>query len=138
MTIETSSTKGQANARVIRKAYEDFARGDVPAVFAAFDPAITWHVPGSSPLAGDFTGHEEIGGFFRRTMELSGGDFSIDVHDVLAENDLVVALTTVHARRNGKWAAFSEVHVWRLRNGKAVSFREYQGDEQTEDRFWSA
>jgi hypothetical protein len=29
------------------------------------------------------------------------------------------------------------MHVWRAKNGKAVQFREYQGDEQREDRFWS-
>jgi hypothetical protein len=38
---------------IIRKAYEDFAQGNVPAVFAAFDPSITWHVPGHSPLSGE-------------------------------------------------------------------------------------
>jgi hypothetical protein len=70
-------------------------------------------------------------------MELSGGAFSIDVHNVLAENDLVVALVTVNAKRNGLSASFPEVHVWRIRNGRAIDFREYQGDEQREDRFWS-
>jgi ketosteroid isomerase-like protein len=138
MSVAETPTRAVGNARVIRKAYEDFGKGDVAAVFAAFDPAIRWHVPGHSPLAGDFTGHEEIGGFFRRTIELSGGDFSIDVHHVLAEEDLVVALTTVKAKRNGTWAAFPEVHVWRLQNGRAVEFREFQGDEQREDRFWSS
>ena len=137
MSMGANSAKGESNARVIRKAYEDFGKGDVPAVFAAFDPAITWHVPGHSPLAGDYTGHAAIGGFFQRTMELSGGNFSIDVHDVLAQDDLVVVLTTVNAKRNAKRDAFDEIHVWRLRNGKAVDFREYQGDEQREDRFWT-
>jgi ketosteroid isomerase-like protein len=127
----------QPNASIIRKAYQDFTQGNIPAVFAVFDPAITWHVPGHSPLSGDFTGHDQIGGFFKRTLDLSGGAFSIDVHNVLADGDLVVALTTVKARRNGMAASFPEVHVWRLRNGKAVEFREYQSDEQREDRFWS-
>jgi uncharacterized protein len=127
----------QPNASIIRKAYQDFTQGNIPAVFAVFDPAITWHVPGHSPLSGDFTGHDQIGGFFKRTLDLSGGAFSIDVHNVLADGDLVVALTTVKARRNGVAASFPEVHVWRLRNGKAVAFCEYQGDEQHEDRFWS-
>ena len=125
------------NGTIIRKAYADFARGDVAGVFAALDPVITWHVPGHGPLSGDFTGHAEIGGFFGRTMELSGGAFSIDVHHVLGEDDLVVALVTVNARRKGVAAAFPEVHVWRLKDGKAVEFREYQGDEQREDQFWS-
>ena len=127
----------ESNARIIRTAYDDFARGDVPAVFAAFDPAITWHVPGHSPLSGDYRGHDEIAGFFQRTMELAQGEFGIDVHRVLADDDLVVALVTVKARRHGVSAAFPEVHVWRLKNGRATEFREYQGDEQREDRFWS-
>ena len=127
----------ETNGAIIRKAYDDFARGNIPAVFAAFDPTITWHVPGHSPLSGDFAGHDQVGGFFQRTLELSGGAFSIDVHHVLADDDLVVALTTVNARRNGVSASFPEVHVWRLKNGKATEFRAYQGDEQREDRFWS-
>jgi ketosteroid isomerase-like protein len=126
-----------SNAAIIRKAYKDFAQGNVPAVFAAFDPNMTWHVPGHSPLSGDYTGHDQVGGFFQRTMELSGGVFSIDLHNVLAEGDLVVALVTVSAQRNGVSESFPEVHVWRMNDGKAVEFCEYQGDELREDRFWS-
>jgi uncharacterized protein len=126
-----------SNAEIIRKAYQDFATGNIPAVFAAFDDSITWHVPGHGPLSGDYRGHDQTGGFFQHTMDLSGGAFSIDVHDVLADGDLVVALVTVNAQRNGVAASFPEVHVWRLKNGKVIEFREYQGDEQREDRFWS-
>jgi uncharacterized protein len=127
----------ESNAVIIRSAYEAFAQGKISAVFAAFDESITWHVPGHSPLSGDYTGHDQIGGFFQRTMELSGGAFKIDVHHVLAADDLVVALVTVNAQRNGVWASFPEVHVWRMKHGKAIEFREFQGDEQREDRFWS-
>ena len=126
-----------ANAAIVRKAYDNFAQGNIPAVFAAFDPNISWHIPGHSPLSGDYRGHDEIAGFFQRTMELSGGAFGIDVHNVLADGDLVVVLATVTAQRNGNSASFSEVHVWRMRNGKATEFREYPGDEQHEVRFWS-
>ena len=128
---------GVSNSDIIRKAYEDFAQGDIPAVFAAFDPRITWHIPGHSPLSGDYKGHDQVGGFFARTMELSGGAFSIDVHEVLASGDVVVVLTTVNAKRAGASTSFAEVHVWRMKEGKAVEFREYQGDEQREDAFWS-
>jgi len=91
----------ESNGTIIRKAYEDFAKGDIASVFAALDSAITWHVPGHSPLSGDFTGHEQVGGFFRRTMELSQGAFSIDVRNVLTDDDLVVVLATVNAQRLG-------------------------------------
>ena len=125
------------NATIVRKAYADFARGDIPSVLAAFASSIIWHIPGHSPLSGDYKGQEEIVRFFQRTMELCGGIFAIEVHDVLGEADVVVALTTVKAERNGRSGAFSEVHVWRLANGKVTEFREFQGDEQGEDRFWS-
>ena len=126
-----------SNSVIIRKAYDDFAKGNIPSVFAVFDAGITWHVPGHSPLSGEYAGHDQIGGFFQRTMELSGGVFSIDVHNVVAEGDLVVALVTVNAERNGLAASFPEVHVWRMKNGKVTDLREYQGDELREDRFWS-
>lgn len=108
-----------SNAMIIRKAYQDFSQGNIPAVFTAFDPSIDWHVPGHSPLSGDYNGHSQIGGFFQRTMELSEAEFSIDVHDLLGKDDLVVVLATVNARRNGISASFPEVHVWRMKNGKA-------------------
>ena len=50
------------NASIVRKAYEDFAKGDIPAVLEAFDPSITWHVPGRSPVSGDYNGRDEIVG----------------------------------------------------------------------------
>jgi len=127
----------QSNASTIRKAYEDFARGDFPAVFAALDEAITWHVPGQSPLSGDYKGHDQVASFFQRTMDLSGGAFGIDVHNILADQDLVIVLATVNAQRNQASGSFLEVHVWRMENGRAVEFREFQGDERHEDRFWS-
>jgi len=49
----------------------------------------------------------------------------------------VVVLATVNSQRNGVSASFPEAHVWRTKDGKAIEFRDYQGDEQREDRFWS-
>src|SRR5262249_5794797 len=126
-----------SNAAMIQKAYDDFAQGKIADVFAVFDTNITWHIPGHSLLSGDYTGHDQIGNFFRRTMELSGGAFSIDVQKVLADDDVVVALVTVNAQRIGVSGSFPEVHIWRVQNGKVIEFREYQGDEQREDSFWS-
>jgi uncharacterized protein len=128
---------GESNAAIIRKAYQNFAQRNISSVFEAFDASIVWHVPGHSPLSGDYIGNDQIGAFFQRTMELSGGAFTIDVRNVLAEHDVVVVLVVVNATRNGVSASFPEVHIWRMRNGKVTEFCEYQGDEQRENRFWS-
>ena len=125
------------NIELIRRGYEAFGRGDVPAVLDILAPDIAWHVPGRSPLSGDYKGHDEVVGFFTATMELSSGTFAIDLADVLAGGQQVVVLCTVSAQRHGRSWSSPEVHVWRVVNGQAVEFREYQGDQQTEDEFWS-
>jgi len=126
------------NAELIKRGYDAFARADLPAVFEILDSGITWHVPGSSPLSGDYKGHGEVGGFFARTMELSAGTFAIDIQDVLAAGERVVVLCTVSAERHGQSWSSPEVHVWRVTGGRAVDFCEFQGNEHTEDAFWSA
>jgi hypothetical protein len=127
-----------ANADLIRGGYDAFSRGDVPAVLRMLDPDVCWHVPGRSPLSGDYKGHDEVVGFFGRTMELSEHTFAIDIDAVLAEDERVVVLCTVSAVRHGQNWSSPEVHVWRVSDGRAVESREYQGDEHTEDQFWSA
>lgn len=74
---------------------------------------------------------------FGRTMELSGRTFKIDIDAVLAEGERVVVLCTVSAERHGRYWESPEVHVWRVADDLAVEFCEYQGDEHTEDQFWS-
>jgi hypothetical protein len=54
----------ESNAATICKAYEDFAYRNIAAVFAVLDAAIAWHVPGHSPLSGNFTGHDQVEDFF--------------------------------------------------------------------------
>ena len=127
-----------SNVDVLRRAYDAFAAGDVATVLGLFSPDITWHVPGRSPLSGDYQGRDEVVGFFTKSLELSDGTLRVEVDELVGAADTVVALTTVSARRNGENWSSPEVHVWRVRDGMAVAFREYQGDQQTEDGFWAS
>jgi len=124
------------NAELLRSGYEAFAKGDIPAALRTFAEDITWHVPGRSPLSGDYKGHDEVVGFFTKSMELSGGTLRVEPDEILADGDRVVVLTTVSAERKGRSWSSPEVHLWRVVDGKAVEFHEFQGDQQTEDEFW--
>jgi hypothetical protein len=133
----TAAAAAEANAALIKSAYDAFSRGDTKAVFAVFDKDILWHVPGRGPLSRDYHGHAEVGGFFKHFMGLSGGTFRLHIDEILAKDDRVVVLCTETARRAGRnWSA-PQVHVWTIRNGRAVGFQEYEGDQQGEDEFWS-
>jgi ketosteroid isomerase-like protein len=126
------------NAELLRRGYDAFAKGDIETVRGLFADDITWHIPGHNPLSGDYRGHEQVLAFFSKSMELSQGTFTLEINDVLADGDRVAVLCTAAAERNGQSWSSPEVHVWRIADGKAVEFREFQGDQLTEDEFWSS
>jgi len=134
----TAETAAKASAALIKSAYEAFSRGDIPGAMAAFAEDIFWHVPGRGPLSRDYRGHAEVLAFFGHFMELSRGTFRLQVDDVLARGDLVVVLCTESAQRGGRSWSAPQVHVWTVKDGKATAFREYEGDQQGDDEFWSS
>lgn len=136
MTMTTTTTT--TDAELVRSGYDAFAAGDVPAVLALFSADITWHIPGRSPVSGDYTGHNEVVGFFGALGERSAGTFSVHVQDILDNGaGTVVALVTESAERNGERLDVPEVHVWRVQDGKATSFRAFKHDDYILDEFWS-
>jgi ketosteroid isomerase-like protein len=133
----TTTDTAHANGELIQGAYTAFAQGDIPTVLQILAEDILWHVPGRGPLSGDYKGHEAVLGFFKHFMELSSGTFRIQVEDVLANEARVIVLVTESAERNGRKWSSPQVHAWTVKGGKATVFWQYQGDQQTEDEFWS-
>ncbi|PWI41036.1 nuclear transport factor 2 family protein [Streptomyces sp. ICBB 8177] len=127
-----------SNAELIGEGYRAFAAGDLSAVLQVFDSDITWHVPGRSPLSGDYHGPDEVLKFFGLCQELSGGTLKVEAEEILAAGERVVVLSKVSAERHGESWSASEVHVWRVVGGRAVEFREYQADQEAEDAFWAS
>ena len=132
-----SSSKAEENRRLIEGAYAAFARGDVASVLRVLDPRILWHVPGRGPLSRNYMGHDEVVGFFKRVLDLSAGTFRIRIDDVLANENRVIVLVTESAKRGPRSWSSPQVHAWTIEDGKASVFWQFQGDQQTEDEFWS-
>lgn len=128
----------QDDLQTIREGYEAFGRSDVPAVLENLDANIAWHIPGSSTLSGTYKGHDEVVGFFMQLVERSGGTFRLDVHDLLASDDHVIALVKESAERNGQQISFNAVHVWHMRDGMAVEFWGISEDQDPVKEFWDA
>ena len=73
-----------------------------------FDEQITFHAPGASLISGEYRGHQEIVGFFRRLAELSAATLNIEAHEVFGNGTrTVVALATIDATRNGREGRFA-------------------------------
>ena len=90
------------NEDLIRRGYDAFSSGDLQTLREVFHPDIVWHAPGRSQLSGDHRGVDAVLGFFGQTMELTGGAFRVEVHDVVANDAHAVGLNSVYAERAGK------------------------------------
>jgi uncharacterized protein len=124
------------NEALLRTGYEAFAKGDMPAVSDVFADDILWHVGGRSHLAGDYKGKDEVFGFFAKLVELSGGTFSLSLHDIIGNDEHVLVLVENHAQREGKTLNDRAVHVWHVQDGKATEFWGHPGDQYVTDEFW--
>lgn len=125
------------NEELIRGGYEAFAHGDLDGVANILSDNIRWHVPGSSLIAGDYRGHEEVFELLRRLQELTTGTFALQVHDALANDEHVVVLVGEHAERNGKELNVQDAHIWHVDKSKATEFWGASTDQVQADEFWS-
>jgi uncharacterized protein len=126
------------NEDVVREGFAAFGRGDIDALrkqFLADD--VCWHVVGRNPLAGDYEGPEHVMQLFARLFELSGGRLSLELHDVLANDEHAVALYTARGERAGKQLNDNEVLVYHFRDGKVSEVWGHGTDPYAFDEFWS-
>lgn len=127
----------QSDAKTLQAAYEAFGRGDLETVAGAFSPDIVWHEAGRSPIAGTYKGRDSVFELFGRLFELTGGTFSVQVHDLLASEGHVVALTRLQGTRNDKSLSWDEAHIWHLKDGVATEFWNALTEGSEVDEFWS-
>ena len=128
----------QSDAEILQSGYDAFASGDVSAVLAILAEDIDFRIPGDNLVAGTYTGHDEVVGFFQKLGELSNGTFRLTVQEILDNaTGTVAALCTLGGERNGQSPSFDTVQVWRFADGRATSFREFNDDQSGLDAFWS-
>ncbi len=125
------------NLELMRRGYAAYTSGDLETIDRLFADDIVWHVSGRSPISGDYTGKEQVFGFFGKLQELSGGTSKVEVHDLLADDDHGVAIVTQSASRDGRTYEGRVTHVLHLRDGKVTEFWDAYVDQYTSDEFWA-
>jgi uncharacterized protein len=121
----------------MRKGYEAFAAGDFAALDEIFDDNLVWHAPGNNQLSGDYQGKQAVYDLFGKTMEVTGGTFRLEIHDVLANDEHGVALVKTSGEREGKRLQDNQVHVFHLQGGRVTEFWNHPGDQAAVDDFLS-
>jgi len=113
---------------VVRQAYTDFKKGDVPAVLAQMDPSIDWQLPdiANARIGGHRQGLERVREFFT----ILGTDQDVvtfEPRQFVAQDDRVVAVGDYEWRVKATGKSFKSnfAHVFTLRDGKVTGFQEF-------------
>jgi hypothetical protein len=117
----------QQDVQTIRGGYEAFNRKDIPGVLERFDPQIEWIEPGGGRApAGTFRGSQSVAAKVFSAVPENFQEFRADPDQFIdAGEHVVVAGRFTGRSKSGAALDAPFVHVWRMRNGKAVRFEHY-------------
>ena len=86
------------NVTIAREGFDAFQRGDTAWMDEHLSDDIVWHVGGNSKWSGAYQGKEKVLDFFARQTQAMPEPPAVDIHDVLGNDDHVVALGTASAK----------------------------------------
>jgi uncharacterized protein len=125
------------NAEPIRRAFDAFARGDMDTMRWLVAEDTVWHIPGRGPLAGDHYGRDAVFEVFGQLVQASEGTFTQELHDVVASDDHVVALTHATASRGVHSYDSQDAWVFHRRQDQIAEAWWRPEDLYAADQFWT-
>jgi ketosteroid isomerase-like protein len=119
----------ESNVELIRKGYESFNRRDIPAVLELLDEHVDWHEPDwvIASVGGTKHGREQVAREVFQTAAENWDGFVIEPREFLTTGDTVIAegAFKVQPKGGGTWLTVPFAHVWKFRDGRAVSLHAY-------------
>jgi ketosteroid isomerase-like protein len=121
-----------ANVAVVRSVYENFVRGDIPAVVAVLDPNIEWIEAEHDflPWRGTHRGPDAVVNGVFAPVQAAFDEFAVipvTLHDA---GDIVVVEGRAKGRTNsGRTIDAPAAWVWTVRDGKVVRNMNYHDND---------
>ena len=113
------------NVEVVAALYEAFVRRDMPAIQALIDPEATVSQTEQLPWGGQGEGPSGLQSFTQRL--LSHVDSRVEVEEYVEAGDDVIAIGRTRGTVRATGAPFDirAVHVWTVKDGRAVRFHAF-------------
>ena len=121
----------------VKAIYQALATGNIPFVLGVFDPQIVWNEAENFLYAdhNPYVGTQAIlDGVFAR-LGAEWDNFSATPEEIVGSGETVVSFGRYRGtfKKNGAAMDAQFVHVFKFRNGKAVSFQQYTDTAQFRD-----
>ena len=113
---------------LVERSYVAFARGDLDAVMADMHPEIEWHQAQGLPHGGFYRGRDEVRrNIFEPLDEEWWDEFTAAPDEFLDAGHEVVVVGRYRgrAKQTGRQLDVPFVHIWTLRDSKAIRFRQF-------------
>jgi YbgC/YbaW family acyl-CoA thioester hydrolase len=117
---------------------EMYAGGDLAPVEELLAENVVWHVPGTSPIAGDYRGREAVTGYFRIRRKLAGGVIAVAKGAEAHHEEALVQLADGRAVLGGREVGWRTTGVYRVADGKIAEAWLVPLDQVHFDRVWAA
>jgi ketosteroid isomerase-like protein len=114
------------NASIVEAAYAAFGRGDISGLLDLVDEHVEWSSPRTLPQGGEYHGKLAVAKFFEN-VGAAWDPLTLELEEIGEVGDgVVVGVARLDGtRRGGEAAGYGSTHVFRVRDGKIVGFREY-------------
>jgi len=121
----------QENVEIVRRVFEHFNAGDLPAFFELFDPDVTYRNREDEPDVRLYQGLDDYKGYVASWLGMFD-DLRFETHDFVDLGDEVIAVADLvgRGRHTGADVRGSYVFLLRLRDGVIVQGREYAAKEE--------
>jgi ketosteroid isomerase-like protein len=120
-----------------RRQGDFYAGGPLEPVAELLAEDVRWHVPGTSPIAGDHRGRGSVLAYFQRRREIASGTMRMTVRDGLADDEAVIELVDGSARLGGESVTWRTVGVYRIRDRLVAEAWLVPFDLELFDRIWT-
>jgi ketosteroid isomerase-like protein len=109
------------NVTLAREGFEAFDRGDTAWMSEHMSPDVVWHVGGNSKWAGTYEGLAAAMEMFARQAQAMGQPPSVDIHDVVGNDDHVITIGTARATGpDGTTVEWKYSQIFHVSGGKVT------------------
>jgi uncharacterized protein len=127
-----------ANAALLRRLFDAFARRDVAVVAELLGEDVVWTVPGEVPVAGEHRGRRPVVRFLGQTSRLTEGSYRSELRYALGGDDRAVAVYRATGRRpDGRTLDLDQILLCRVEDGQLVEVTAVPTDQAAFEAFWA-
>lgn len=126
------------NATVLDRLNEAYRAWDLEALERVLADDVVYHIPGRSPVAGDYRGRDAVLDLWaRQKVYMNGRFFAVEFIDILASDDHVVAVTAGQGRAGEHTVETRGANIYRIIDDRIVECWPLYGDMAAFDEFWA-